>query len=361
MFSFNMSSIFNSVWVTIIMLGLLVVVHEFGHFITARFFGVTVYEFSVGFGPLIGKFQRKGIQYSFRWLLLGGYVKIAGMDNSLEGESPAQKSGELTFLDISLWKKIAIIAAGPLFNFILALLVFFGTITLMGAPIQDNSPTIGSVLQHSPAYQAGLQPGDRILAIGGNPVKTWGDIITLVQKHGKNPIEFQVLRHGAQKTLQITPTFDRQSNRYLVGIQNNPMPIFKKVPLHEAIQKTITLPGEIIKAISNIVTRKVKLELAGPIGMVKMVNQSMQYPFMLRIFEWLILMVEISISLFLFNILPLPLPLLDGGWIMILLLERLLRREFSAEQKATAQMIGLVTIIALAIFIGYHDILNFRK
>jgi regulator of sigma E protease len=350
----------HSIWVTILLLSVLVVVHEYGHFIMARLFGIRVYEFSVGFGPLIAKFTRKNIQYSFRWILLGGYVKIAGMDIAMEGESAAQKNETLdpreSFHTLSLWKQITIIAAGPVFNVVLAVFTFIATVTLLGYPVMKDISVIGQVMPKSPAYQAGLQPGDRITTINNQPVTKWSEMTKLIQKAGDKPIELQVKRGGTSAIRIIRPVYDPGLKRYLMGVRYSPE--LKKMSFSEAINTALGLPSVIVKNLARIISGKMKGQLAGPIGMVGMIEQSLHYSPMVALVNTLILSVDIGISLFIINMLFIPLPLLDGGWITILVLERLMRRRFSIEHKAVAQMIGLALFIGLAIFIGYGDVMT---
>lgn len=348
----------NSIWLTVLILSVLVVVHEFGHFITARAFGVTVHEFSVGFGPLIGKFVRNGIQYSFRWVLLGGFVKIAGMDIALEGEKTEPEiPKEKTFLGLPLWKKIVVIGAGPIFNLVLAVVLFYFLQTSIGMP--NSEPIIRDIMPNSPAYSAGIKPGDRFLKINGQNINNWNDITGIIQKSEHNkPLTIRINRNGQIIDKQLSAQFNEKEKRYYIGIIN---PFLVKVAPKTALTNTLKLPGDIIRALSSMIKGKTKGSLMGPIGMVNQVEQSLKYPPIIVIWFLLFFSVNISISLFLFNSLPLPLPLLDGGWIVIMILEKVFRREFSTEQKALAQMIGLVAIIILGLLIAYGDIIQIIK
>jgi regulator of sigma E protease len=360
MASFN----FNAIWQFIVVLGILVVVHEYGHFAAARAFGVKVYEFSVGFGPLIGKFNRKGVQYSFRWVLLGGFCKIAGMDMALEGkeseESPL-KPGE-SFLDLSLWKRIVVIAAGPFFNLFLAMILIFGTFTLVGQPtfLSNPAPIIEQAMPGSPAFEAGFQPGDKILSMNNLPVKQWVDIPRIMKQNDGKPVTIRFERKGQTLVKKVKPMYNPMEKRYVLGI--NGITGYKKVPVLEAAKMSVVYPWLFIrdtaKGLVMMIRGQVKGGGMGPIGMVAAIEQNTKLP----VYYTLFFMIIISISLFFFNLLPVPLPLLDGGWIVIMIIERLLRREFSAEQKAVAQLVGLTLIAFLFIVITYGDILTtFRR
>ncbi|HOJ78093.1 MAG TPA: M50 family metallopeptidase [Bacillota bacterium] len=352
-------SFLNSIWQTVLLLSILVVVHEFGHFIMARLFGVKVYEFSIGFGPLIGKITKNNIQYSFRWFLLGGFVKIAGLDIALEGEEQegtSETEPVKTFQDISLLQKIAVIAAGPVFNIILTIILVFVTAAFVGVPsrIKDEEPVIEQAIPGTPAFNAGLRPGDRLVEINNEPVKVWSDIPRLVNKYGGETLDVKILRNNEYFNKQITPIYNQES--YFIGIERQA--VYERMPVGEAFKKAFSYTWELISATVKtfylIFTGKLKDGFMGPIGMVTVMEQNTQLP----LYYTMILAVQISLFLGMFNLLPIPLPLLDGGWIVILLLEKLLRREFTAEQKAAAQMVGLSLVLILGVMIAYSDILR---
>jgi len=356
--------IIHSIWQTLLILSLLVVVHEFGHFITARMFGVKVYEFAVGFGPVLWKTEHKGIQYSIRWILLGGFCKIAGMDIALEGEEKDEEPlrPEESFNFLALWKKIVVIAAGPIFNLVLAIVLVFCMAAFVGLPdsLRDDAPIVEQALPGSPAFDAGVRPGDRIVAINDQPVNRWQDISALVQKYGDKPLTVKLVRDNQTLTKTITPMYNELEKRYIIGI--NPVSEFKRTSVGEAVKIALKFPWgfteSVIKTFQLMFTGKLGgAGLMGPIGMISIVEQNANLPLYYTLY-WV---VQISMFLFLFNMLPLPLPLLDGGWIVILLIERLLRREFTPEQKAAAQMFGMVAVLLLGAFIAYGDILRFVK
>ncbi len=353
---------FNAIWKTLLLLSFLVVVHEFGHFITARMFGVKVYEFSVGFGPLIAKFNWRGVQYSFRWILLGGFCKIAGMDIALEGESedpPVEPKESFNYL--ALWKKVVVIAAGPVFNLILAMILIFTMAAFVGLPssIKSPAPIIEQATPGSPAFEAGLKPGDRIVAIEREPVKVWQDISKLVAKSKGRTITLTIERKNQIIEKKLTPFYNSIEKRYLIGI--SPVPNYERTSIGQAAKIAVVYTkdfiGQFLKSFGQIIAMAFKGGVMGPIGMVTVIEQSGGLP----LYHLFFLLIQISLFLFLFNMLPIPLPLLDGGWIVILLLERLFRKEFSAQQKAAAQMIGLMAMLVLGVMVTYNDILRVIK
>ncbi len=341
--------------VFIILIGLLVLVHEFGHFFFARLFGVTVYEFAIGFGPVLTQKRRKGILYSLRAVPLGGFVKIAGMDIALEGEIERQ-SGEKLFGELPLWKKITILFAGAFNNLILAMITFIFIAAVLGLPyqLQSNQAQIGFVEPKSPAYEAGLSSGDEILEINGEEINRWEQITKIIHNSPEKTLIFKVKRDDSIFTKEIKPSFDPSMDVGRIGIL--PAYIVKKLPFFEAVKYGISVTAYQVVAIPvsifNMVRGKERAQFLGPIGMVGIIDQA------LKSSAYLFFSMVASFNLFLgiFNLLPIPLPLLDGGWIVIFIIEKLRRKEFSPEQKAAAQMIGLLIIMAFYLTVIFGDI-----
>jgi regulator of sigma E protease len=350
---------FNAIWKTLLLLSFLVVVHELGHFITARMFGVKVHEFSVGFGPLIGKFTRKGVQYSFRWVLLGGFCKIAGMDMAVEGEPeepPVDPKESFNYL--SLWKKVVVIGAGPVFNLILAMVLIFVMAAFIGLPtsLKSPAPIIEQASLGSPAFEAGLKSGDKIVAIDGTQVNEWQDIPKLVAKSQGRALKITIERQNQIIEKEITPLYNSIEKRYLIGV--SPLVNYERTSISEAIKLAVLNTGNFIwqfyKSFGEIISMAFKGGVMGPIGMVTVIEKSAGLP----LYHTFFLLFQISMFLFIFNMLPIPLPLLDGGWIVILLLEKLFRKEFSVEQKAAAQMVGMMAMLVLGVMVTYNDIVR---
>jgi regulator of sigma E protease len=365
--SFNL----NSIWQTLLLLSILVVAHEYGHFITARLFGVTVYEFSVGFGPLITKWKHQGIQYSLRWMLLGGFVKIAGMDIALEGEPENPEVGAdaapvQPFHAVAFWKRVLIVAAGPFFNVFLGMLLAFCLAAFVGFPsgIKDN-PTVSLALPGGPAFEAGIRPGDKIVRLNDQPVKKWVEIPPLVQKLAPKKIKVELVRNPGRVRLvkYIVPQYSSQVKRYFIGIEGTTS--LERWSVKNAAKYAVTAPWyfyrQIKLTLELIIKKQAKGALIGPIGMTAIIEQYSRLPLIHVIYRFLELAIGINMCLFIFNMLPLPLPLLDGGWIVIMTLEKLMGREFSANQKAAAQMVGLVAVLFLGVWIAYGDVMMLIK
>ncbi len=341
--------------VFIILIGLLVLVHEFGHFFFARLFGVTVYEFAIGFGPVLAQKKRKGVLYSLRAIPLGGFVKIAGMDIALEGETKKQP-GEKLFVELSLWKKVVILLAGAFNNLVLAMITFIFIAAVLGLPyqLQSNQTRIGFVEPKSPAYEAGLSSGDEILEINGEEMTRWEQITKVIHNSAEKTLVFKIKRDESIFSKEIKPSFDPSMDVGRIGIL--PAYVVKKLPFFEAVQYGVSITAYQVVAIPvsifNMIRGKEKAQFLGPIGMVGIIDQA------LKSGAYLFFSMVASFNLFLgiFNLLPIPLPLLDGGWIVILFIEKLRGKEFSPQQKATAQMIGLLIIMAFYLTVIFGDI-----
>lgn len=346
---------FSSVIYTVLIISLLVVVHELGHFLMARFFNVTAHEFSVGFGPLL--FQRKWrkVKYSLRAIPLGGYCKIAGMDIALEGEKGEKPNpGERAFYELPLFKKILIILAGPLNNLLLALLIFILVAGVVGLPDRPEERSIvGFVEPKTPAYEAGLSAGDEIVEINGQAIQRWEEVVETIHDSPLQPLEFTIKRGEEYMSREITPFYDPSGGVGRIGIMQ--AYTVKRLPLHKAIpygfSSTWYGVKGIVVALYRVIIGQERAGFIGPIGMVGFVDQARHQTGLL-----LFMMTSINLFLALFNLLPIPLPLLDGGWIVILILERLRGKEFSPEQKGAAQMVGLLLMLFLFIMITFGDV-----
>jgi regulator of sigma E protease len=346
---------FSSIIYTILIIGLLVIVHELGHFLMARLFKVTAHEFSVGFGPLLFQREWGKVKYSLRAIPLGGYCKIAGMDIALEGE-PGEKPnpGEFAFYELPLYRKILIILGGPVSNILLALLIFIFVAAAVGLPDRpEERPIIGFVEPKTPAFEAGLSSGDEIVEINGEPIQRWEEVVAIIHRSPLQPLEFKIKRGEEQFSREITPFYDPNGGVGRIGIMQ--AYTVKRLPLSKAVPYGFAstwygMKGVVV-ASYRIITGQERAGFIGPVGMVGFVDQARHQSGLL-----LFVMTSISLFLALFNLLPIPLPLLDGGWIVIFILERLRGKEFSPEQKGTAQMIGLLLMLVLFIMITSGDV-----
>lgn len=346
---------------TALVLGVLIFVHELGHFLVAKRSGVTVLRFSLGFGPKIAAITRGTTEYRLSMIPLGGYVKMLGEDAEEEEEqklTPVEKAG--SFSEASVWKRLAIVFAGPFSNFFFAILVFALIFAFSG--LQELAPVIGAVNPGSPARIAGLKSGDTILSIDGKPVKTWDDLSESIEQHGPTPLNFLVKRGKQTLALTVTPAVSTVKNlfgetvkRPLIGITSAEKIIVKPVnPLqacYYSLAHTWDLTRLFFLTIVKLVERVVPLkDLGGPILIAQMAGKQAHRGFV----DLLNFMAFISVNLAVINLMPIP--ILDGGHIFFFLVEAVLGRPLSLKKIEVAQKVGLVALLSLMVVVFYNDL-----
>ncbi len=330
----------------IFVFGILVTVHEFGHFITAKLTGMKVEEFSIGFGPKIYQQQEGETLYSLRMLPLGGYNKIAGMDP----DDPEDL--ERGFNSKPVASRMLVILAGSLMNFLLPVLIFFGIFLAYGMEVPQNTPVLGQIVEGYPAAQSGLKEGDRVLSINGQPVSQWPDIRTRLADAGTKPVPFEIQRDKEKLTLTVTPVLNPETGKPFIGVVSS----LKKVQLTpwQAAVSSVTATKNIIKnmyaSLYHMITGKTKAELSGPVGVAKMAGQVAHKGFdMLLQFTAML-----SLNLAIINLLPLP--ALDGGHFLILLIEAVTGYKLGKTAMQNIQKVGVVMILAITIFATFKDL-----
>ena len=330
----------------IFVFGILVTVHEFGHFITAKLTGMKVEEFSIGFGPKIYQQQERETLYSLRMLPLGGYNKIAGMDPE-DPEDP-----ERGFNSKPVASRMLVILAGSLMNLLLPVLIFFGIFLAYGMEVPQNTPVLGQIVEGYPAAQSGLKEGDRILSINGHPVRQWTDIRTRLADSGTKPVPFEIQRNKEKLTLSVTPVLNPETGKPFIGVVSS----LKKVQLTpwQAAVSSVTATKNIIKnmyaSLYHMITGKTKAELSGPVGVAKMAGQVAHKGFdMLLQFTAML-----SLNLAIINLLPLP--ALDGGHFLILLIEAITGHKLGKTAMQNIQKVGVAMILAITIFATFKDL-----
>jgi len=357
----------GSILTAILVLSGLVLVHELGHFLAARRLGVGVLKFSIGFGPRIWGVKRGQTEYVISAFPLGGFVKMVGEHE----EEPVPAEGAYTapaepppdpatsFEHKPVWARMIIVAAGPVFNVLFAVAVFW-VVFMAGVPTLLTE--IGTVQPNYPAADAGLRPGDVVEAIDGRPVATWEELTAIVHDSAGVAREFTVRRGGETLALRITPrpspsatVFGEATTVGLVGI--TPADRFETrrygpfAAAGHSLRRTgeimqLTLVG-IVKIFQGIVPAKT---IGGPIMIVQMAGQQAQLGAMNLVFFSAFL----SISLGLFNLFPIP--VLDGGQIWFLLAEAVRGRPLSRRVREIAQQIGLGLLVLLMLFAFYNDL-----
>ena len=346
-----------NIFALVIVLGVLIFFHELGHFLVARLLGVGVETFSLGFGPkLIGK--KIGItDYRISAIPLGGYVKMVGEQPDADLD-PADIP--LSFTHKHVFKRILIVAAGPFFNILLALIIFFGIFQISGMLILK--PSIGEVNEGTPAYRTGLKKGDLVVSIDGVKISSWEDMAKMITTSKGKTLSISVLRGNSMSIVDVTPEpkifkniFNEDIDRYVIGITASGDFFTKDLNVFQALSQSfiqtyqitaLTIKG-VVKLFQGTVSPKT---LGGPIMIAQMAGQQAREGAVNLIF----FIALISINLAILNFLPIP--VLDGGHLLFFFIEAVTGRPVSIKIREIAQQAGIFVLILLMIYVFYNDI-----
>ncbi len=346
-----------SVFALIVVLGILIFFHELGHYLVARYFNVGIEKFSLGFGPrLLGK--TIGItDYRISAIPLGGYVKMVGEEPDADIDP---EDIPISFTHKPVSKRICIVAAGPIFNFLLAVIIFFFIFQISGLTILK--PSVGEVLEDSPAYRGGLKKDDLIVAIDEMKVATWEDMAKIITESKGETLAISVRREDAVRVVKVTPEikifkniFDEDTERFVIGIAASG-DMFKKdlnpfESLSESITQTYTITVLTIKGVMKLLQGAISPKtLSGPIMIAQMAGEQAREG-ATHLFFFIAL---ISINLAILNFLPIP--VLDGGHLLFFFIEAVSGRPVSIRIREIAQQAGIFVLILLMIYVFYNDI-----
>jgi len=341
----------------IVVLGVLIFVHELGHFLAARLCGVGVEKFSLGFGPKI--FGKKiGItDYQISSIPLGGYVKMIGEEPDADID-PANIS--LSFTHKHVLKRIIIVAAGPLFNYLLAIVIFFAFFQIYGTFILR--PVVGEVRKGAPAEKAGLVKGDEIVSIDGTAVSSWEEMAELITGSSGRSLSATVRRGGSETVLHITPELQPAKNlfgedieRYVIGITSSGDVLSVKLNPIQAVTESLVQAYKVSKLMIVGIAKLIKGDisaknLGGPIMIVQMAGDQAKEGAANLIY----FIAFISINLAIINFLPIP--VLDGGHLLFFSIELLIGRPVNIRTREIAQQAGIFVLLLLMVFVFYNDI-----
>ena len=346
---------FVSILVLIFMLGIIILVHELGHFLWAKKFGVYIYEFSIGMGPVIHKHKGKdGIFYNIRAIPIGGFVAMAG-ENGEDGEGKEVKKKDL-LCNKKWWQRLIILAAGVINNFILALILLFVCSLIWGGTTISNE--IVEVIKDSPAEKAGLQKGDKILAIDGHKFSSW-DVsqIRILMKSKDGSHTFTVKNNAGKKDLKVKPKFIKDE-------KGDEFPLYGFAPKQEvhkgflsslkfAFQKFNDTIKSMWITIGGLFSGKLSVKyLSGPVGIYEAVDTMVS----IGIEQVLNLFILLSINVGFINILPFP--AFDGGHILFLLIEKIKGSPVNPKVEGVINTIGLILLLLLMAVITLKDIIH---
>ena len=334
----------------IIILGAIVAVHEFGHFIFAKFSNTYVYEFAIGMGKKIWGKKRKGgeTEFSLRMIPLGGYCMIAGEDVQDDGVPKDRQMCNKSFL-----QRFMVLFAGPLNNFIFAFLILLISAFIFGAT--TTRPVVGDVMENYPAYNSGIQKGDLLLELDGTKVKSWDRALLMIQTSDGSSMKFKVQKvDGSVVEYDIVPLKEEVDGvtSYKFGIATY---VEKKYgfinSIKYAFEKLGALFVSMFDSIKYLITGKVSVkQLSGPVGIYSVVDSQSKA----GVEAVLYLVAYLSVNVGFINLLPFP--AFDGGRILFLLIEKIFKKPVSKEVENTIHSIGFVLIILLLVYVTFNDI-----
>jgi len=344
--------------VSILVLGFLVIVHEAGHFVVARWAGVRVLRFSIGFGPRLCMWKRGHTEYAVSAIPLGGYVKMAGEQTAEQTHEPWE------YLSKPIGTRAAIVFAGPLVNYIVALLSLW-IVFVIGYP--ELLPVIGEVMSDMPAKAAGLQHGDRVTAIGSRAIHTWDELTKTIYASPGQPLSLEVQRKdGSRQVIPVTPTtkqttdpFGRSRTIGLIGIgPTGEFQSYRVGPL-QAVGKTwhqqAEWVGQTFLALWSMVSGRLSVRdsVTGPIGIIYLTSEAVRMGFAPLLF----LVSLFSLSLSIFNLFPIP--ILDGGHLFFMLIEKLRGRPVSVNVQERSAQVSFIALVTMVLIICVNDVNRF--
>lgn len=367
--------------------GLVIFLHEFGHFAVCKLVGIRVDAFSFGFGRELVGFTRGDTRYSIRLIPLGGYVKPAGEDidevfaeqeklpensrSSASLENNSQPASEKTggapakaenavlapymYFAKPWYTRLGVVLAGPFMNYLLAFVLFSGVILFVGEPVFSDLPVIGDLSQGYPAEKAGLKPGDRFLKVDGVAVENWAGMADKIYGKVEKEISITYSRGGAEATVKLkTRKAPDGSGRGVIGIA--PSTGYKRVPFFKGIamgaHQCWYWTAFTVKTLKSNFDKREKPDLAGPIGIVNIVSKAAHT----GLTDLVFLIALISVAVGFFNLLPIP--ILDGGWAVLYLYEGISRRKLTGKIMQYVNGAGMAMLLSILLFATYNDIVR---
>lgn len=340
----------------LILLSVIIVIHEAGHLFAAKKFGVYCYEFSFGMGPLLWKKKTAETQYSVRAVPIGGYVSMAGEQDGDEAYPDVVVPEGRRLTDKKPWQKIIIMLAGVCMNFLLAWVLFSLIVLSNGAFRSSPKAVVDQVIEGSPAELAGFQPGDRIIQItkdDGSSVKPQNFLDMQAFSAGYAGVEvYTVDRDGEILEISVQPEFNEEEGVYLIGISGRSDIVevnflncwyYGAVEMHEIFRLMIT-------TIAGLFAGRGLDQMSGPVG----IYQATETYAAMGIKSFLFLIAQLSLNIGIFNLLPLP--VLDGGQVVITLVETVIRRPLNEKLKYGVMIVCWVLLIGLMLFVTWNDI-----
>jgi regulator of sigma E protease len=325
----------------IIAFGILIIIHELGHFTLAKLNGIKVEEFAIGMGPKLIGIKGKETIYSIKLLPIGGYVKMLGD----EGESTDPRA----FNSNPPLRKLSVVAAGPIMNFILAIVLF----TIIASARGYISPVVSQVVPKQPADVIGIKSGDKIIKVNGNNINTWEDFVTEVYTDAGKPMDITYVRNNQIKTVKVVPVKDPNENRYIVGIYGTTI---EKPTLSQSISYGFIETNSLIKQtfgfFKTLFRGKASVnDVGGPLTIIKVSGAAAKA----GVLSLAAFAAYISIQLGIFNIIPFP--ALDGGYIFLFLFEIITGKKVDDNKVGVINYVGFAILMTLMVLVTIKDIL----
>ena len=333
----------TAIW-TVVIFCLIIAIHEFGHFITAKLSGITVFEFAIGMGPKIFSFEKNGTKYSLRLLPIGGYCAMDGEDGNSENPN--------AFCNKSAFRRFLVLVAGAVMNVLLGFIIF---VYLMGVSPALPSNTIGEVSEGSACYTAGLMAGDKIIKMESenysSSIRTYNDISFFSYQNQGATTEITIKRNGKKMNFTVTPVPIEEGGNPVFGFkaaaeQKNPFSV-----LYHAFWQSVFVVKVVLLSFWQLITGTVPLSsVSGPVGIITEINTAAKVGYE----SVLSLAALISINLGVVNLFPLP--ALDGGRILFLIIEKIRRKPLSKNHEAIIHFVGFALLMVIALIVTFSDI-----
>lgn len=337
--------------VSLIIFSIIILFHELGHFLLAKRAGIKVNEFSLGLGPTIVGFQRGETLYSLKLLPFGGACMMEGEDED--------SSAENSFGSKSVWARISVVAAGPVFNFIMAFVFSFIIICATGYDL----PVLVDVTPGYAAAEAGLQAGDVITEMNGKNIHFYRDISAYGMYHAGEPVIVTYERDGKEYTTELVPKFDEELGRYLYGFIGSPGRAKYTNNVFSLLKYSVYEVGywidSTVQSLRLLVTGGVSVnDMSGPVGIVDAIGdsyeESVSYGVGVAVLQMMYICVFLSANLGVMNLLPIP--ALDGGRLVFLIIEAIRGKKINPEKEGIVHFIGLVLLLLLMVVIMFNDV-----
>lgn len=346
---------FVTLIVFVFILGLIVLVHELGHFLWAKKFGVFIYEFSIGMGPVIysRKGKKDGILYNIRALPIGGFVSMAGEVYEDDKTVPKAKC----LCNKPIWQRVIVMAAGVINNFLMAITLLFVIALIWGS--NSLTPKVDAVVEDYPMAEAGIVKGDVIVAINNKKVSSWDEAqIVLYYKNDKGYYDFRIKHEdGKVENYKITPKYEENENGEKTPVfgvhinQEETIGLWNKIKY--AFEKFMAVVSSMWLTVVGLVTGKISVNaLSGPVGIYSVVGQSVSY----GLYSVVYLIAYLSINVGVINILPFP--AFDGGRILFLLIEKIKGSPINQKFENWCHTIGFALLMLLILYVTINDILK---